>query len=150
MKAGMKSVVSCGVLIVDPDGEMLLCHATGTPRWDIPKGLADEGEHEREAAVREVMEETGLELPAAELIDLGRHTYLRGKDLHLFALQVPRFDTASCRCISTFTDFRGHTRPEVDAWEWVAFDAAPERCGKNMARVLRTLLPVAQAALNPG
>jgi hypothetical protein len=29
---------SCGTIIVNPEGKILLCHATGTSFWDIPKG----------------------------------------------------------------------------------------------------------------
>ena len=131
------TVLSCGVLIVCREGELLLCHSTGSPRWDIPKGLQDEGETAREAAVRETFEEAGLTLDAEALLDLGRHPYLRGKDLHLYGLLAERFDLAACRCTSFFVDGRGRERPEVDGFDWTPFEKVPERTGKSLATLLR-------------
>ena len=34
-------VVSCGVVLVDERDHVFACHATGTSRWDLPKGMAD-------------------------------------------------------------------------------------------------------------
>ena len=49
---------SYGVLILNEHGQLLLAHATGRQYWDIPKGGAEAGESPREAAIREVQEET--------------------------------------------------------------------------------------------
>src|SRR6185312_6485552 len=81
-RASMRRV-SCGVLVTD-GAVLLLGHASRSPRWDIPKGLAEEGENLRDAAARELAEETGLRAPLDELRDLGSHRYLPGKDLALF------------------------------------------------------------------
>lgn len=59
--------VSCGVLVTD-GALLLIAHATRTPRWDIPKGLADPGEAMLAAAVRELREETGLEAAPDALV----------------------------------------------------------------------------------
>ncbi|HEX7639631.1 MAG TPA: NUDIX domain-containing protein, partial [Burkholderiaceae bacterium] len=49
--------LSCGVVIANERGQVFACRATGTRRWDLPKGLADPGEAPRAAAVREAWEE---------------------------------------------------------------------------------------------
>src|SRR5690606_26492784 len=85
-----RPVVSCGILIVDHDDELLLCHATGTSRWDIPKGRREPGESEQDAAIRETFEETGLRFEPQALLELGRFRYRPGKDLHLFATRIER------------------------------------------------------------
>ena len=36
--------LSCGILVLDPTGRLLLCRATGSFRWDIPKGGGEAGE----------------------------------------------------------------------------------------------------------
>ncbi|HLL12003.1 MAG TPA: NUDIX domain-containing protein, partial [Rubrivivax sp.] len=46
-------LLSCGILVFNPKIELLLGHATGSARWDIPKGIAEEGESPLAAALRE-------------------------------------------------------------------------------------------------
>jgi 8-oxo-dGTP diphosphatase len=45
------------------------------PRWQLPKGLMDNGEKTEEAAQREVREETGLETTLEKLIDKIEYWY---------------------------------------------------------------------------
>jgi 8-oxo-dGTP pyrophosphatase MutT (NUDIX family) len=52
-------VPSAAVLVRDPDGRMLLVqHVEG--RWQLPGGAVDPGEHPRDAAARECLEEAGV------------------------------------------------------------------------------------------
>lgn len=134
--------LSCGVLLLNGRDEIFACHATGTPRWDLPKGLADDGEAPRDAAVREAWEESGLRLPGDRLADLGAFDYLPAKRLHLFALRVAdaAIDLAHCSCRSFFPHHRtGAPTPEADAWGWKRRDEMAAWCGKNMVRVLGSL-----------
>jgi 8-oxo-dGTP pyrophosphatase MutT (NUDIX family) len=136
------ALVSCGVLLVDDSGRVLACHATGTSRWDLPKGIVDPGETARAAAVREAWEEAGLRVPGERLDDLGETAYLRGKRLHLFALRVADggVELAACRCRSFFPDRRtGRPLPEADGYAWLPLDALDTWCGRNMARVIAGL-----------
>ena len=127
---------SCGVLLLNPQRELLLCHATGAAHWDIPKGLGEPGETPRETALRETFEETCLRLEPDRLLDLGRLAYRPGKDLHLFATWSERIDLSTCVCSSRFQDRWGRLVPEVDAFEWTPFERVPQRCAKNMTKVL--------------
>ena len=36
--------LSCGILILNPQRELLLCHVTGQDHWDLPKGGMHAGE----------------------------------------------------------------------------------------------------------
>ena len=128
--------ISCGVLVLNERGQLLLGHATGARHWDIPKGESEAAEAPRNAAARELMEETGLQVDPQALHDLGSFAYRPDKHLHLFALLSPQFDPADCRCTSVFCDTYGRKRPELDAFEWVGFDQAPHRCARSMRRVL--------------
>ncbi len=128
--------LSCGILVLNAHGELLLCHATGTSRWDIPKGGGDAGETEIQTAIRETVEETGLEFAAGQLLELGRFAYMRGKDLYLYAALIDRIDTSQCLCTTHFRDARGRLRPEMDGFDWVAFEQVSERCGKSLATLL--------------
>jgi 8-oxo-dGTP pyrophosphatase MutT (NUDIX family) len=130
---------SCGVLVTDGD-RILLGHASRSPRWDIPKGGADPGENFAEAAARELREETGLAVPASELVALGVHAYLRGKDLALFAwapAELP--DPQGLSCSSYFTLPNGSRLPEFDRFGLFQWDEALSRVGKNLARVLASI-----------
>jgi len=132
----MARVISCGVIVTD--GHLLLLgHATHSPRWDIPKGIAEPGESFRAAAIRELEEETGLVAPPEALHDLAVHRYLPGKDLALFAwlpAEMPRPETLTCR--SMFALPGGAMLPEFDQFALLDWDSALSRVGKNMARVL--------------
>ena len=139
-RASTKLRLSCGVLVTDGD-RLLLGHATRSPRWDIPKGLAEPGEPSSSAAARELAEETGLIVAPGALVDLGRHRYLPGKDLALFAWRPAAMpDPAALVCRSTFT-VSGSVLPEFDRFGLFAWDDALARVGKNLARVLAEVRP---------
>lgn len=137
----MPRVVSCGVVLVNA-GRVFACRATGTSRWDLPKGVLDPGETPRAAAVREAWEECGLRLDAASLHDLGERAYLPGKRLHLFGLHAAAdaFDPARCVC-RTFFEHRYTRRkvPEADAFEWKDVAQRDTWGGKGLAKVLGAL-----------
>ena len=61
----MKREKSCGALVVRKNGEqydlVLLRHRFGG-HWSFPKGHVEAGETERQTALREVKEETGLSI----------------------------------------------------------------------------------------
>ncbi len=133
--AGRK--LSCGVVIVNDAAELLLCHVTGHDHWDLPKGGMARGETPLESALRETKEETGLMLEAEALLELGRFEYRLRKDLHLFALRMPRFDAAALHCESRFTDAAtGQRLPEMDGYGWFAFERVTEHVTRKMAAVL--------------
>jgi 8-oxo-dGTP pyrophosphatase MutT (NUDIX family) len=137
----MPARLSCGVLVTD-GGVLLLGHATGSPRWDIPKGLAEPGEDPHAAALRELREETGLVAEPEALRDLGKHAYLPGKRLALFVWfprPMPTVEELVCR--STFIARDGREKPEFDRFGVVAWDVALTRVGKNLARVLTAIRP---------
>ncbi len=65
-------LVGVGV-VVWKDGKVLLIRRGKSPmrgRWSLPGGRQELGETVREAAVREVREETGVEIRLGELLDV--------------------------------------------------------------------------------
>lgn len=132
--------LSCGILVMNAQHELLLCHATGTWHWDIPKGGTDPGESPLDTALRETAEETGLRFEAAALHELGRQRYRPDKELHLFAVLSERFDPSTCRCHSRFVDAWGRSRPEMDGFEWTPFARVHRRVGRHMATLLTQTL----------
>ena len=65
-------VVGVGAIIIC-DGKILLEKRKGEPgkgKWSVPGGLVELGERAEDAVIREVKEETGLEVADPELIDV--------------------------------------------------------------------------------
>lgn len=140
--------ISCGVVVTDGK-RVLLGHATRSPHWDIPKGLAEPGEPPQEAAARELHEETGLRVPADALLPLGVHRYLPAKDLALFLWRPAVMpDPDSLSCASLFTARDGAVLPEFDRFGWFAWEEVTGRVGRNMARIL-TQVEAACGASSP-
>ncbi|MDM0111322.1 NUDIX hydrolase [Variovorax sp. J22R133] len=138
----MTRVTSCGIVILNTGQQVLVCHATGTGRWDLPKGMQEAGESARATAVREAWEETSLDLDSHELAELGLFDYLPQKRLHLFGLKVGAgaIDIDACRCHSTFPDrITGQEVPEVDGYAWKPVMRLEEWCGKNLTRVFKSI-----------
>jgi putative (di)nucleoside polyphosphate hydrolase len=102
----------------------------GLPAWQMPQGGIDPGETPREAAMRELCEETGTD--KAEIIAESRvlHRYdlpveiagrmwggrFRGQKQIWFAMRFTGEDID----INLATE-----HPEFDVWEWVAADELP-------------------------
>ena len=127
---------SCGVIVTDGQ-QLLLGHATRSPRWDIPKGIVEPGETLAVAAARELLEETGLMVTPEEITNLGVHPYLRGKDLALFMWRPPQLpDSQSLTCTSRFALPNGTLLLEFDRFGLFPWEEALLRVGKNLARIL--------------
>lgn len=58
-KSHFKIIEAAGGIVFQPSGELLAIYRLKT--WDLPKGKIDKGEKPKEAAIREVQEETGIE-----------------------------------------------------------------------------------------
>lgn len=67
-------IVAAGGLVVNEVGEVLMIFRRG--HWDLPKGKMESGEKKKETAIREVMEETGVQdLELIRKIGKTYHTY---------------------------------------------------------------------------
>ncbi|CAJ0697209.1 NUDIX hydrolase [Ralstonia holmesii] len=142
----MPIALSCGLVLLNEDGDVLLAHATETRHWDIPKGAPDPGENHRDTALRETREETGLVLDSHALIELGRFPYRRDKELHLFATRLRRAEVAlnTLTCTSMFNSYHtGRLIPEMDAYRWTTADEVPQYASQSLTRLFAQTLTLA-------
>jgi len=110
----------------------------GRTRWGLPKGAVSEGETSEEAALREVLEETGLEAEIVKPLDTIEYFFRAGDTLiHKkvdFYLMLHRGGTMKPQL------------SEVDDVEWVELSAAIERASFPSEK---KLLEAAQHELEP-
>ncbi|HET7710702.1 MAG TPA: NUDIX hydrolase [Thermoanaerobaculia bacterium] len=112
---------SGGAVIAFRDGEpyVALIATRGKTRWGLPKGAVSHGETSEQAALREVLEETGLEAKIVRPLDTIEY-FFRTSD----ALIRKRVD------FYLMLHTGGNLTPqlsEVDDVEWVALSEAIER-----------------------
>jgi ADP-ribose pyrophosphatase YjhB (NUDIX family) len=113
------SVPCAGALIVE-DNRLLLIRRTIEPFrgfWDVPGGFLEEGEHPKEGAVRETMEETGLKVRPERFIGIYIDRYC---------------GDGSCTTLNIYylcSVESGEPQPldEADKVEWFPIDLLPKR-----------------------
>ena len=120
-KTRVESLVSAGGVVyrrVDGRIEAVLCGRSNPVRWSLAKGTPDRGETLEETALREVREETGLEVKLETSIGsidywfAGRDGEARYHKTVHFYLMVP---------VGGHPD---HHDPEFDVVQWFPFDEA--------------------------
>src|SRR5690606_17929564 len=106
-------VVAAGAVVSRRGGEVLLVHRPRYDDWSFPKGKLDPGEHLTVCAVREVEEETGLQVRLGAPLPGQRYpTGGRMKSVHYWSARVVGDD-----------DVQGYRRAdEIDEVVWVSWD----------------------------
>jgi 8-oxo-dGTP pyrophosphatase MutT (NUDIX family) len=106
----------------DSEPEIAIVSVKPKLRWQLPKGIVDEGESPQETAVREVREEAGVETELIKLIETIEYWYRSvkygkpvrfHKFVHFYLLEYKSGDVAN------------HDH-EVEESRWVSFDEALE------------------------
>lgn len=132
--------VTCAVMFLTPSKQVLIVHPNGAPWncWSFPKGLCDQDELPANAAARELFEETSLKINPADLVDLGRSTYVPEKDYHLFLYRsITEPPITKLVCESLFLPKRGGEMiPEVDNFKLVTVNEALKLLNKKQAEIL--------------
>lgn len=136
-----EKVVTCGVLIQYKD-KFLICHATMSPWWSIPKGIKNKNESLAAAAIRELREETGIELNENQLEFAGVFPYTDKKDLALFKYNLNHpIDIKSLKCTSYF--FHAKTKkqlPETDSFKFVDLKEAKNKLNKKLYYIISEVI----------
>ena len=115
----LRDVRAAGAVVTRKGGEVLLVHRPKYDDWSFPKGKLDPGEHAVTAAVREVAEETGLDVCLGPALTSQRYRMSTGrwKSVDYWTARVVGSDDVSSY----------HANDEIDAVEWVAWSAAAGR-----------------------
>ena len=112
-------VRAAGAVVTRKGGDVLLVHRPRYDDWSFPKGKLDPDEHVTTAAVREVAEETGLDIrlgPRARHPAL-RHRRGRMKTVNYWVGRVQGDDDVSCYRIND----------EIDEVAWVPWAEAADK-----------------------
>jgi 8-oxo-dGTP diphosphatase len=117
--ADVPPIAAAGV-VVSRKGEVLLVHRPKYDDWSFPKGKIDPGEHVTTAAVREVAEETGLDIRLGPPLSTQRYTVRNGQE----RTKVVSYWTG--RVIGGDDVATYQPNAEIDAVEWVSIDKAPD------------------------
>ena len=110
---------AAGAVVTRKGGEVLLVHRPKYDDWSFPKGKLDPGEHVVTAAVREVAEETGLDVRLGPALAPQRYRMSNGrwKSVDYWTARVLGDDDVSGYRVND----------EIDAVEWVEWSAATRR-----------------------
>jgi 8-oxo-dGTP diphosphatase len=114
-----RDVRAAGAVVTRKHGQVLLVHRPKYDDWSFPKGKLDRGEHVVTAAVREVAEETGLDIRLGPALSSQRYLQSNGrwKTVEYWTGRVVGSD-----------DVSGYQpNDEIDAVEWVEWSAAMAR-----------------------
>lgn len=123
-----RRIDAAGGLVFNPDGGVLMIHRRGL--WDLPKGKVDPGESLKEAALREVEEETavqGLRLEGALL-----NTYHVYSDKKGRVLKRTAWYRMAAAAQSTLAP---QTEEGIDAVEWTSSEALKGRLSKTYPNI---------------
>ena len=104
---------------VSNDFKFLIIKPTGIDRWQLPKGLIDDGETSKETATREVAEEGGVETEIISKLGITKYFFVwEGKKI---------FKTVTFYLMRYLRDTeKGHDQ-EVDEAVFLSFDEAYEK-----------------------
>jgi ADP-ribose pyrophosphatase YjhB (NUDIX family) len=112
--------------ILERDGRVLLARRGHEPRkghWDIPGGFVDETEHPLDALRREFLEETGLTVEPAELLQIDIEPY---DHRHVFSVTW-----------IVHADGEPVAADDVEELRWFGRDELPEMAFPGQNGVLR-------------
>lgn len=71
----MKREFSAGGIVFNNDGQVLLTKHSQNKHWSFPKGWIEQGQTSKEAAVREVREEGGVEAEIIKKLGDSKYVY---------------------------------------------------------------------------
>jgi ADP-ribose pyrophosphatase YjhB (NUDIX family) len=114
-------------VVIERDGEILIglraAHTREPGKWSFPAGFVDRGEVVTEAAIREVAEETGLDVTVSEILALLSH---------------PGDPVVLAVYAATSVHGTEHPGSDLDELAWFAPDSLPELAFAHDRDILST------------
>jgi 8-oxo-dGTP diphosphatase len=116
-----KPVVGVGAIILDGDQILLekRKNSPGKGKWAVPGGLVELGENVEQAVIREVKEETGLEVDEPRLVDVVNYVSLGEKGAVMYHYVIIDY-------LVTMKGGKLKAASDADALKWVPFNEADE------------------------
>jgi len=137
---------SCGLFVIDKNNKFVVGHPTGSPPpfWSIPKGKVEEGETHWEAAVRETIEEVGLDINDFKYTLLGESELIkyqkRSKYIKVFFVKIDEdLSNFPFRCDSYCTH---NNKQEMDKFHLIHIrsDFSYDRIHETQVQCLNSFL----------
>jgi 8-oxo-dGTP diphosphatase len=116
-----KPVVGVGAIILDGDQILLekRKNSPGKGKWAVPGGLVELGENVEQAIIREVKEETGLEVDEPRLVDVVNYVSLGEKGAVMYHYVIIDY-------LVTVKSGKLKAASDADALKWVPFNEVDE------------------------
>ena len=125
---------SVSVLVVDDHARLLLVRHAGSPDgWAVPGGAVDVGESPAQAAIREIREETGIQISEPRLLDV-----LGGADYEVTYPNGDRVAYVTAVYQAGIKD--GTPAPDHDEISELGWFTPPQLPGVELNRFARALL----------
>ncbi|MBB6680767.1 NUDIX domain-containing protein [Aequorivita sp. 609] len=141
LRKKIKVVEAAGGLVYNSKKEILFIRRNG--KWDLPKGKIEKGESYREAAIREVEEETGVE--GLEIRDFIMKTY------HVFT-RNNKYRLKITHWYEMYTDYDGPLTPQpeegIKKAKWKNFEKSQDAL-KNSYENIKLLFPKEYLTTHP-
>lgn len=125
-----KQIRAGGGIVINEKNEVLLIFRRG--KWDLPKGKLDPGETIENCAIREVMEETGLNnVTLIKPLLITRHIYQEGASFMLkqtdwFAMKVKGTPALTPQIEEDITDLKWVPPSELSRYQEDTFPSVKE------------------------
>lgn len=128
-----KKRMGVGVLFIS-ENKVLVLKPTYKDHWLLPGGVIDADESPREAAIREVKEELGLDVHIEKILVMDYlHREGTRTECIQFLFQGPELSASDIANIRLQSE-------EITAYEFVTFDEALARLGAHASQRLKTVI----------